>query len=320
MKINKLATATIASMLMLSGCASTSHSKVVDGKDALSSVNEQYYLADDAYNDLINSSNAAKNLYQIFLQKLFEKEAPVTKDMKTEADVLIKDIKSNYSGKEEELQNQLSQMGYRDLNSYKEGYIEFLQYSAFVDQYITNHFDEIFEDYYNVASPRYVSHILVKMTDPDNPTEEESAKLKEVQDLLAAGKSFEDVATEYSDDTTASNQGSLGLCDKNTSFVTAFKEAMLKLNEGEVSEPIKTEYGYHIIKVTSTNKDQMKEELNKSGSALRDWTSSTYYDSYLEYVIYDSYEITYNDETIKNLVENYVQSALKERESSRTSN
>ena len=78
MKINKLATATIASMLMLSGCASTSHSKVVDGKDALSSVNEQYYLADDAYNDLINSSNAAKNLYQIFLQKLFEKEAPMT--------------------------------------------------------------------------------------------------------------------------------------------------------------------------------------------------------------------------------------------------
>ena len=91
----------------------------------LSSVNEQYYLADDAYNDLINSSNAAKNLYQIFLQKLFEKEAPVTKDMKTEADVLIKDIKSNYSGKEEELQNQLSQMGYRDLNSYKEGILNF---------------------------------------------------------------------------------------------------------------------------------------------------------------------------------------------------
>lgn len=318
MKLNKLATASIASMLLITGCSSNSHSKVIDGKYALSSVNEEYYFADDAYNDLINSSNGAKNLYQVFLQQLLEKESPVTSDMKTEADVLIKEIKSNYSGKEAQLTAQLMQMGYKDLDTYREGYIDFLQYSAFVDKYITDHFDEIFEDYYTLTNPRYVSHILVKMADSDNPTEEEKAKLEEVQKLLAAGKSFEDVATEYSDDGSASKQGSLGLCDKNTAFVTEFKDAMLKLSEGEVSEPVKSEYGYHIIKVTSTNKDQMKEELNKADSALRDWTSDSYYDKYIEYVIYSSYDITYEDEQIKKLVEDYVQSALDERESSRT--
>lgn len=318
MKINKVATATLVSMLMVSGCTSNNTSKVVDNKYAVSSVNEEYYFADDVYSDLLNTSSSAQNLYQIFLQELFEKESPVTEDMKTEANVLIKEIKSNYAGNESSLQTQLAQMGYKDLNAYKEAYIDYLQYSAFVDQYITNHFDEIFEDYYNIAKPRYVSHILVKMEDSDNPTEEELAKLDKVKSELASGKSFEDVATEYSDDGSASNKGSLGLCDKNTSFVTEFKNAMLALNEGEVSDPVKSEYGYHIIKVTSTNKEQIKEELNKAGSILRDWTSDTYYDEYIEYVIYDSYDITYHNEQIKKLVEDYVQSALDERKSSRS--
>ena len=253
----------------------------------------------------------------IFLQQIFEKECPATSDMNSEAEVMVDTIRQNYAGNEETLQTQLNQMGYSSLNEYKEAYIDYLQYTEFMNQYINNHFDEIFEDYYTTCSPRKVSHILIKMEDPDNPTEEEQAKLDEVQNLLALGKAFDETAKEYSDDGSASEGGSLGICDKNTNFVDSFKEAMMSMNEGEVSEPVKSEYGYHIIKIDSTNKDELKEELSAEDSVLKDWSSDSFYDQYLEYVVFDSYDIQYNDEQIETAVTDYVNSALETRESSR---
>lgn len=316
MKRNKIAALAITSMLVLSGC-SNSTSKIVDGQSALASVNGEYIFADDIYNNIISSASGAQTLYQVILQEIVKKECPATEDMKTEADVMINQIKQNYSGKEDTLKKQLKNMGYNDLDEYKDAYMTYLQYSDFMDQYIENHFDEIFDDYYNLTSPRIVSHILVKMADPDNPTEEEAAKLKEVQDLLALGKSFEETAKEYSDDGSAANGGSLGVCDKTTSFVETFKTKMMEMNEGEVSEPVKSEYGYHIIKVDSTNKDTIKEKLSASDSTLKDWSSDTFYDQYLEYIVFNSYNVQYGDETIEKAVTDYVKSALEQREKSR---
>ncbi len=316
MKRNKIAALAIASMLVLSGCSSTT-SKTVDGKSALASVNGEYIFADDIYDGIISSASGAQTLYQVILQEIVKKECPATEDMKTEADVMISTIKQNYSGKEDTLKTQLKNMGYSDLDEYKDAYMTYLQYSEFMNQYIESHYDEIFEDYYNLTSPRIVSHILVKMADPDNPTEEEAAKLKEVQDLLALGKSFEETAKEYSDDGSASSGGSLGVCDNKTNFVEAFKTKMLEMKEGEVSEPVKSEYGYHIIKIDSTDKETIKEQLSASDSALKDWSSDTFYDQYLEYVVFNSYNVQYGDETIEKAVTDYVKSALEQRETSR---
>ena len=316
MKRNKIVMLAVAFMLALSGCSSTT-GKTVDGKSALASVNGEYIFADEIYDEIISSASGAQTLYQIILQEIVKKECPATEDMETEANVMIDTVKQNYLGKEDTLNTQLRNMGYSSLDEYKDAYITFLQYSDFMNQYIDTHFDEIFEDYYQLTSPRMVSHILVKMADPENPTEEESAKLQEVQDLLAAGKSFEDTAKEYSDDGSASNGGSLGVCDNKTKFVESFKTKMLELNEGEVSEPVKSEYGYHIIKVDSTNKDVIKEKLSEKDSILKDWSSNTFYDEYLEYVVFQSYNVEFQDETIEKAVTDYVNSALEQREKSR---
>ncbi|KKI90794.1 peptidylprolyl isomerase [Bacillus sp. SA1-12] len=99
------------------------------------------------------------------------------------------------------------------------------------------------------------SHILV----------EDEAKAKEVKDKLAKGDKFEDLAKEYSTDTgSAQNGGELGWFGKGQ-MVKEFEDAAFKLKEGQVSEPIKTDYGYHIIKVTQTVKpfDEMKESLTE---------------------------------------------------------
>ena len=83
------------------------------------------------------------------------------------------------------------------------------------------------------------SHILVK-------TE------KEAKDILAqikAGGKFEDLAKKHSVDASASHGGDLGWFGKG-SMVPAFEKAVSALKEGQVSDVVKSDFGYHIIKLT----------------------------------------------------------------------
>ncbi|MBW4055450.1 MAG: peptidylprolyl isomerase [Proteobacteria bacterium] len=83
------------------------------------------------------------------------------------------------------------------------------------------------------------SHILVK-------TE------KEAQDILAklkAGAKFDELAKKYSVDSSAAKGGDLGWFGKG-SMVPAFEKAALALKEGQVSGIVKSDFGYHIIKLT----------------------------------------------------------------------
>lgn len=96
------------------------------------------------------------------------------------------------------------------------------------------------------------SHILVA----DKKTAEE------VEKKLKKGEKFEDLAKEYSTDNSASQGGDLGWFAKD-GMVAEFSKAAFKLKTGEVSDPVKTQYGYHIIKKTEERGkyDDMKKEL-----------------------------------------------------------
>lgn len=83
------------------------------------------------------------------------------------------------------------------------------------------------------------SHILVK-------TE------KEAKDILAqikAGGNFDELAKKHSVDSSASKGGDLGWFGKG-SMVPAFEKAALALKEGQVSDVVKSDFGFHIIKLT----------------------------------------------------------------------
>ncbi|MDA8412583.1 MAG: peptidylprolyl isomerase [Desulfobacteraceae bacterium] len=83
------------------------------------------------------------------------------------------------------------------------------------------------------------SHILVK-------TE------KEAKDILAkikAGGNFEELAKKYSVDSSAAKGGDLGWFGKG-SMVPVFEKAAMALKEGQVSDVVKSDFGYHIIKLT----------------------------------------------------------------------
>lgn len=84
-----------------------------------------------------------------------------------------------------------------------------------------------------------IYHIIVE-------TEE---KAKEVLNRLQQGEDFSDLARQYSTDGTKSTGGDLGLVNEQTNFVEDFKKAALALEPGEITpEPVKTEFGFHIIK------------------------------------------------------------------------
>jgi foldase protein PrsA len=83
------------------------------------------------------------------------------------------------------------------------------------------------------------SHILV----------EDEAKAKEVKEKLDAGEDFTELAKEYSTDGSAQSGGDLGYFGKGA-MVAEFEEKAFSMKVNEISEPVKSEFGYHIIKVT----------------------------------------------------------------------
>jgi peptidyl-prolyl cis-trans isomerase C len=91
------------------------------------------------------------------------------------------------------------------------------------------------------------SHILVDS--------EEVAK--EALEALNNGESFEEVAKKYSSCPSAQNGGDLGNFTRGK-MVPEFEAAAFDLNVGEVSEPVQTQFGYHIIKVTDKTEPSQK--------------------------------------------------------------
>jgi peptidyl-prolyl cis-trans isomerase SurA len=115
------------------------------------------------------------------------------------------------------------------------------------------------------------AHIMVAVS--KNATSEEIAnadkKINEIYNKLLSGEKFEVLAKEYSDDPSSNQKGGeLPLFGTGTStrMVPSFEDAAFTLrNNGDFSKPIKTEYGYHIIKrlewTDVKSFDEMKKEL-----------------------------------------------------------
>jgi peptidyl-prolyl cis-trans isomerase SurA len=91
-------------------------------------------------------------------------------------------------------------------------------------------------------------HILMRPTDA-LPQEDVLRRLREVRDRVLTGRvEFTDMARQYSIDGTASRGGDLGWLHPGDT-VPAFEKAMSELKPGEVSEPVRSEFGFHLIQV-----------------------------------------------------------------------
>ncbi|MBF0412336.1 MAG: SurA N-terminal domain-containing protein [Desulfamplus sp.] len=104
------------------------------------------------------------------------------------------------------------------------------------------------------------SHILIKVDETAQPEVVESAK-KEADDIYkkaAAGEDFAQLAKMYSQDPSAQeNNGYLGKFARNR-MVKPFEEKAFSMKAGEISEPVKTQFGWHIIQVKSKTEASKK--------------------------------------------------------------
>jgi hypothetical protein len=98
---------------------------------------------------------------------------------------------------------------------------------------------------------------------PPTPVERTDAEAlalaQEIQQRLLAGESFDTLARQYSDDTGSGAQGGdLGWFGKGR-MVAPFEEAAFSQEIGQISEPIKSEFGYHIIEVLEKDENRPKD-------------------------------------------------------------
>ena len=137
-------------------------------------------------------------------------------------------------------------------------------------------YDQVTADVPSVAEQVHARHILVAVrtpepaatptpvggptSDPNAPTPTPTleprddaqalARIIEVQQKLGAGGDFTALAAQYSDDPGSKTQGGdLGWFARGQGLVKEFEDAAFSLPVGKVSDPVKTQFGYHLIKV-----------------------------------------------------------------------
>lgn len=184
-------------------------------------------------------------LTELVHDKVLSKEYKVTDE---EIEKEVENLRGQYG---EQLDAMIEQQGKEVVNSMVK--VDLLRKKAAEKEVEVT--DKEVKEYYDTLEGQIrASHILVQ----------DEATAKEVQDKLKAGGKFEDLAAEYSKDGSAQNGGDLGWFGEGR-MVKEFEETAFKLKEGEVSEPVKSEFGFHIIKVTETVKpfEKMKEKLTE---------------------------------------------------------
>jgi len=119
----------------------------------------------------------------------------------------------------------------------------------------------------NLAEQRRAAHILIEVDGTSDA--EAKAQLEEIAAQLAAGGDFAILAKEYSDDPGSANEGGdLGYAGPGV-YDPAFEDALYALKEGQVSAPVRSEFGWHLIKLLGVQSpevpsfESMKPELER---------------------------------------------------------
>ncbi len=124
------------------------------------------------------------------------------------------------------------------------------------DEIIAAYYDEN-KSMFTLPEKRHAKHILISV-EADTAEAETAAQaiLKEVQAKIAAGEAFDELAKTYSKDPgSAPSGGDLGSFEQGM-MVPEFDEAVFSMEIGQVSEPVKTDFGYHLIKLEGIDAKQ----------------------------------------------------------------
>jgi peptidyl-prolyl cis-trans isomerase SurA len=140
-------------------------------------------------------------------------------------------------------------------------------------------------------------HILMRVNELNSETEV-MRRQEEIRERLQAGTvSFADMARQYSVDGSASQGGDLGWVYAGDT-VPDFERAMNALEPGQISAPVRSPFGYHLIQVQDRRIDAVSPErlrgaaraalrARKSGEAYQEWVAQARDRAYVEYRLED---------------------------------
>ncbi|MBO0999190.1 peptidylprolyl isomerase [Bacillus sp. SD075] len=250
------------SILIISGIMAFAMVSSTD--KTMASIDGEKINKDELYDALV-TGYGADTLDLLITNKLVELEAEKAaikikdEEIQKEIDTMVESY-----GDEKSLKEQLEASG-SSMEALKKDIVVYLQTKKLVEPRITVTEDEIstyFEDNKDTfaqAEQVEASHILV----------EDEKTAKKVAKEIAEGGDFAKLAAEYSTDSeTADNGGSLGYFGKGD-MVDEFEDVAFDLDINKVSDPVKSDYGYHIIKVTG-KKEAKKADLDDSKDVIKE--------------------------------------------------
>lgn len=271
----------LLAMLVLSGCESASQDIVakVNGEDITKEdfektslkVGKEYEMifGEDVWNSEVDGGQIFKDVFKEEILNVMISQELVSQQAKKEGIVVT----------EQEISNEVK--SFMEYISKMPNYLEFLQENNIDDEFLKSHFKQnlIFEKYRNkIMSETEIeesklkkyyeahideykkeeikaSHILIStlnaMKEPlsEEETAKKESEAKALLKRLKSGENFEKLAKEYSEDeASAVHGGDLGYFAKGV-MVPEFEEAAFKLKKGEISDIVKSSFGYHIIKL-----------------------------------------------------------------------
>lgn len=145
------------------------------------------------------------------------------------------------------------------------------------------------EKYYTDNKKDYatatVRHVLIGLQSADGKTTRTDAQAlklaKEVKAKLDGGADFATIAKKYSDDTGSKDKGGLYENEKVGNWVEGFKNAVLEQKIGVIGDPVKTDYGYHVIEVESRTEKAFADLTTEEKETIKSQIASQKFSEYM---------------------------------------
>ena len=253
---------------------------VYSKEQVVASVDGSDITKDDVYN-LLADQNGAAAVDTLITEKIIDKEAE-KEDIKITAKQVnqeLDDLKEQYGG--EDTFNQTLEASGVSLSSLKEDIKknkeieELLRPSIKItEKEMKEYFNENKDSFAQAAQVK-ASHILV----------DDEKTAKEMKEKLDKGEDFATLAKKYSTDTaTSESGGELGYFEEGT-MTDEFDKKAFSMKKGEISDPVKTDYGYHIIKVEDVKEAKQasyKDSKAQVKEAIFNEKLQTEYSTWLE--------------------------------------
>jgi peptidyl-prolyl cis-trans isomerase SurA len=202
-----------------------------------------------------------KILERLIEEKLIDQEAKKsgTKVTSKEIELALEDFKKRNTVTQEDLEKALAKEGL-DLEAFKKQIEKKIQRMKLVNSAIkleSNPGEKELRDFYQKNIDRYrgteyyrPSHILFHVPKGTTPKEvrEIRKKCQKVLEKIKGGEDFGEMAVLFSEDPSAKDRGDLGYFKKGE-LLPAFEKEALRLQIGEVSGIVRTDFGFHLIKL-----------------------------------------------------------------------